>query len=388
MYRIPFNTPFVPQTSIDHVVKALQGRKFCGAGPYSTRCAEALQDLLGSHRVLLTPSCTDALEMMAVLAEITPGDEVILPSYTFVSTANAFLMQGAHLVFVDIRPDTMNLDETLVEEAITQKTKAIVPVHYAGVGCEMEQLQKIATAHNLLLLEDAAQGMAAHYHSTPLGTMGELGAFSFHETKNYHCGEGGALLVNVERLVERAEIVYEKGTNRSRFFRGEIDKYTWVDKGSSYLMPELSAAFLLGQIELLQEINQHRLALWNTYFQGLTPLAERNLLLLPHTPQGVQHNAHMFYIKLSGPRQRTALMAHLKDHGIHTVFHYVPLHSSKAGLRYGRFHGEDRYTTKESERLLRLPLYYKLSVEEVHLVVHAITTFFTTSSRTAQPDRY
>ena len=325
---------------------------------------------------MLTTSCTHATEMAALLADIQPGDEVIMPSYTFVSTADAFVLRGAVAVFVDIRPDTMNMDETLIESAITSKTKAIVPVHYAGVACEMDTIMNIAKAHNLMVIEDAAQGVMSTYKGKALGTIGDYGCYSFHETKNYSMGEGGALLIQDPVNVERAEIIREKGTNRSKFFRGEIDKYTWVAAGSSYLPSELNAAYLYAQLEQAQQIFDNRMACWNRYYEQLTPLAEARRLELPVIPEGCQHNAHMFYIKVKDLDERTALISYLKQQGIQTVFHYIPLHSSPAGRALGRFHGEDRYTTRESERLLRLPMYYGLQESDVDQVVHAIRSFW------------
>jgi dTDP-4-amino-4,6-dideoxygalactose transaminase len=314
--------------------------------------------------------------MAAILAEICPGDEVIMPSYTFVSTANAFVLRGAKVVFVDIRPDTMNMDETLIEDAITEKTKAIVPVHYAGVGCEMDTIMDIAKRHNLLVIEDAAQGIMASYHGTPLGAIGDFGCFSFHETKNLSMGEGGALLIRDSSYFLKAEIIREKGTNRSQFFRGEIDKYSWVEQGSSYLPSELNAAYLWGQIESADRIYEDRMNSWQLYYEQLKPLQEEGKIDLPVIPDGCVHNAHMFYIKTKDIQERTKLIEFLKQNGIGAVFHYIPLHSSAAGKRFGRFHGEDKYTTKESERLLRLPLYFGLTPDECMRVTTCIQDFF------------
>ena len=373
---ISFNVPPYVGTEDKYIAQAVANRKICGDGMFTKKCSAWLEEHTGTAKALLTTSCTHATEMAALLADIQPGDEVIMPSYTFVSTADAFVLRGAVAVFVDIRPDTMNIDETLIEEAITPKTKAIVPVHYAGVSCEMDTIMAIAKAHNLLVIEDAAQGVMSTYRGKALGTIGDYGCYSFHETKNYSMGEGGALLIQDPANVERAEIIREKGTNRSKFFRGEIDKYTWVAAGSSYLPSELNAAYLYAQLEQAQEIFDWRMACWDRYYEGLKPLAEAGRLDLPVIPEGCQHNAHMFYIKVKDLQERTALINYLKERQIHAVFHYIPLHSSPAGQVLGRFHGEDRYTTKESERLLRLPLYYGLRPEEVDLVIDAVQSFF------------
>lgn len=331
---------------------------------------------MGAAKVLLTTSCTHATEMAALLSHIQPGDEVIMPSYTFVSTADAFVLRGAVPVFVDIRPDTMNIDETLIEAAITERTRAIVPVHYAGVACEMDTIMDIARRYRLTVIEDAAQGVMSAYKGQALGTIGDFGCYSFHETKNYSMGEGGALLIKDSAKAEEAEIIREKGTNRSKFFRGQIDKYTWVDAGSSYLPSELNAAYLWAQLEKAEEINNNRLAAWNYYQQALQPLEERGRIQLPVIPQGCVHNAHMFYIKVKDLQERTAFIEYLKKNEIGAVFHYIPLHSSPAGCRFGRFHGEDRYTTSESERLVRLPMYYNLSEDEQGYIVDKIMEFF------------
>ena len=334
-----------------------------------------MKEQFHSREVLLTTSCTHALEMSAFLCDIHPGDEVIMPSYTFVSTANAFVLQGAKIVFVDIRPDTMNIDETKIEAAVTEKTKTIVPVHYAGVACEMDTILAIAKKYGLKVVEDAAQGVNAWYKGRALGTIGDFGCYSFHETKNYTMGEGGALLFQHQKYLERAEILREKGTNRSKFFRGQIDKYTWMDYGSSYLPGELNAAYLYGQLEACGKINDKRLELWERYYQGLKELEEAGKIELPVVPEYAVHNAHMFYIKARDLEQRTRLISWLKEHGIMSVFHYIPLHSAPAGRKFGRFHGEDIYTTKESERLLRLPMFYNLSVEEVDTVIRTVREF-------------
>ncbi|WP_259469984.1 dTDP-4-amino-4,6-dideoxygalactose transaminase, partial [Pseudomonas aeruginosa] len=329
------------------------------------------------HKTLLTPSCTASLEMAAILLDIKPGDEVIMPSFTFVSTSNAFVLRGATIVFVDIRPDTMNIDETKIEAAITEKTRAIVPVHYAGVACEIDTIMAIAKRHNLFVVEDAAQGVMSTYKGKALGTIGHIGCYSFHETKNYSSGgEGGATLINDPALINRAEIIREKGTNRSQFFRGQVDKYTWRDIGSSYLMADLQAAYLWAQLEEAEKINERRLAFWQIYYDALVPLAEKGLLTLPVVPEGLEHNAHMFYIKLNDIEQRTAFNEYMKAHGVLTVFHYVSLHTSPAGMKFGRFDGEDIFTTKESERLVRLPMFYNMTEEEQQTVIHHIREFF------------
>ena len=332
--------------------------------------------LTNTKKALITTSGTSALEMAAILANIQPGDEVIMPSYTFVSTANAFVLRGAKIVFVDIRPDTMNIDETQIEDAITEKTKAIVPVHYAGVACEMDTICDIAKRHNLLVIEDAAQGVMSRYKGKALGSIGDLGCYSFHETKNYSSGEGGAILVNHPEFVERAEIIREKGTNRTKFFRGQVDKYTWVDIGSSYLQSELNCAYLYGQIEKPEIINNDRMKSWQLYYRHLQPLADRGCIELPVIPEGCEHNAHMFYVKVSNLEERSRLISFLKDNCIGAVFHYIPLHSSPAGQRFGRFHGEDRYTTVESERLLRLPMYYGLTEENISYITKTLYDFY------------
>ena len=373
---IPFNVPPYIGTENQYIADAIQSHKICGDGPYTKKCQELLERQTGSAKVLLTNSGTDALEMAALLCDLKPGDEVILPSYTFSSTANAFALFGARLVFVDIRPDTMNIDENLIEAAITEKTKVIVPVHYAGVSCEMDTIMDIAHRHNLLVVEDAAQGVMSSYKGKALGAIDHIGCYSFHETKNYSMGEGGAILINDPKLVERAEIVREKGTNRSNFLRGQVDKYTWVDIGSSYLPSELNAAYLYGQLEDAEKINQDRLASWNHYARGLKELADSGKIELPVIPEGCGHNAHMFYIKTKDLEERTALQKYLRDHGIQTAFHYIPLHSAPAGEQFGSFFGEDKYTTKESERLVRLPMYYKLAPQDCSEVIAVIGSFW------------
>ncbi len=373
---INFNVPPYVGGEEDYIAQAIANRKLCGDGEFTKRCSAWLERETGTSRALLTTSCTHALEMGAMLCDIKPGDEVILPSYTFVSTANAFVLRGATAVFVDIRPDTMNIDETLIEDAITDRTVAIAPVHYAGVGCEMDTIMDIANRHGLKVVEDAAQAIQSTYKGKPLGTIGDFGCYSFHETKNISMGEGGALLVRDRHMAERAEIIREKGTNRSKFFRGEIDKYTWVDEGSSYLPSELNAAYLCAQLENADKIMASRMGAWNRYFELLRPLAEAGRIELPHIPEGCTHNAHMFYLKAADLDERTRLIAHLKAHNISSVFHYIPLHSSPAGRALGRFHGEDRYTTRESERLLRLPMWYGISDEQVTTVATAIDDFY------------
>lgn len=373
---ISFNIPPYIGTENKYIAQAIASHKICGDGTFTKRCSSWLEKKTGAAKALLTTSCTHATEMAALLSDIQPGDEVIMPSYTFVSTADAFVLRGAVAVFVDIRPDTMNIDETLIEAAITPKTRAIVPVHYAGVSCEMDTILAIAKAHNLLVIEDAAQGVMSTYKGKALGAIGDYGCYSFHETKNYSMGEGGALLIKDPANVERAEIIREKGTNRSKFFRGEIDKYTWVAAGSSYLPSELNAAYLYAQLEMAQEILDYRMNCWNYYYEQLTPLADVGRLELPIVPDGCQHNAHMFYIKVKNLEERTKMLSYLKEHGVNAVFHYIPLHTSPAGQRLGRFHGEDRYTTKESERLIRLPLYYGLSQEDLNTVVDAVNSFW------------
>ena len=373
---ISFNVPPVAGKELIYLEEAIRSKKICGDGAFTKRCSRWLEEQTGSERVLLTTSCTHATELAAILTDIKPGDEVIMPSYTFVSTADAFVLRGAKAVFVDIRPDTMNIDETLIEDAITEKTRAIVPVHYAGISCEMDTICDIAKRHNLYVIEDAAQGVMATYKSRPLGTIGDYGCYSFHETKNLSMGEGGALLIKDKANILRAEIVREKGTNRSQFFRGEIDKYTWMDAGSSYLPSELNAAYLWAQLEDAQKIYDDRMRSWNLYYEQLKPLADEGRIELPVIPEGCVHNAHMFYIKTRDLKERTDLIFYLKGKQINSVFHYIPLHSSPAGKRLGVFHGEDKYTTRESERLLRLPMYYGLGKENIECVTESIKNFY------------
>lgn len=374
---IDFNVPPYVGTEMEYVRQAAEvNHKICGDGPFSRKCHAWMEERFCAEKVLLTTSGTAALEMAAVLCDLKPGDEVILPSFTFSSTATAFQAMGATLVFVDIRPDTMNIDEGLIEDAITERTRVIVPVHYAGVSCEMDTIMDIARRHNLMVVEDAAQGVMSTYKGRALGTIGTFGCYSFHETKNYSMGEGGALVINDPKYIQRAEIIREKGTNRSLFKLGQVDKYTWVDRGSSYLQSDLNAAYLWAQLERADTINNDRLETWNYYYEHLKPLADAGKIELPIVPDGCVHNAHMFYIKVKDLDERTALISHLKEHGVMAVFHYVPLHSSPAGEMYGRFHGVDRYTTQESDRLVRLPMYYGLTDEDRTAVINAIATFF------------
>lgn len=373
---IPFNVPPYIGKEKDYVMQAIDSHKICGDGEYTKKCSAKLEEMTGAPKVLLTTSCTHATEMAALLSDFQPGDEVIMPSYTFVSTADAFVLRGAKAVFTDIRPDTMNIDEKLIESAITERTKAIVPVHYAGVSCEMDTIMDIARRYNLMVIEDAAQGVLSTYKGHPLGTIGDYGCFSFHETKNYSMGEGGALLIKNADMIEPAEIIREKGTNRSKFFRGQIDKYTWVNAGSSYLPSELNAAYLYAQLEEAQMIFDNRMNSWNTYYNELRPLAEKGYMELPTIPSDCEHNAHMFYIKLKNLEERTKFISYMKEQGILCVFHYIPLHSAPAGRKFGRFHGEDIYTTKESERLVRLPLFYGLSSEDCLKICKKIKNYF------------
>ena len=373
---INFNVPPFTGKEMEYMKQAVEAQKICGDGQFTKKCNQWIEEKTGTRKALLTTSCTHATELAALLAKVQPGDEVIMPSFTFVSTADAFVLRGAIPVFVDIRPDTMNIDEAKIEEAITEKTVGIVPVHYAGVSCEMDTIMDIAKRHGLWVIEDAAQGIMSTYKGKALGTIGDFGCFSFHETKNYSMGEGGALLIQDEKYIEDAEIYREKGTNRSKFFRGQIDKYTWVDYGSSYLPSDLNAAYLWAQLEMAEEINEHRLACWNRYYDNLKDLQNAGKITLPTIPEGCVHNAHMFYLKSKDLEERTAFIDFMKEKGILTVFHYIPLHSAPAGVRYGRFHGEDVYTTKESERLVRLPMYYSLTLEEVDFISDAIKEFY------------
>ncbi len=377
MTMIVFNNPPFTGKEIQYMQQAAaENKKICGDGPFTKRCEEWMCAKFGVPASYLTTSGTSALEMAALLCDIKPGDEVLLPSYTFCSTADAFVQRGARLVFVDIRPDTMNIDERLLESAITEKTKAIAVVHYAGVSCEMDTIMDIAKKHHLKVVEDAAQAFGSAYKGKPLGTIGDFGCFSFHETKNFSMGEGGAILLPDLSRRDQAEIVREKGTDRSKFFRGQIDKYTWEDYGSSYLPSDLNAAYLWAQLEEYDRVRNDRMASWNYYNEELKDLASRGCFTQPVIPEGCIHNAHMYYIKLEDLETRTRLIRHLKEHDILAVFHYIPLHSSPAGLKFGRFSGEDRYTTKESERLLRLPLYFGLTEEDCAAVCSSIKDFF------------
>ncbi len=373
---INFNVPPVTGKEVEYMQKAIENQKICGDGMYTKQCNEWLEKRFGAKKALLTTSCTHATEMAAILLNIQAGDEVIMPSFTFVSTADAFVLRGATAVFVDIRPDTMNIDENLIEAAITDKTKAIAPVHYAGVACEMDRIMEIAKKYNLAVVEDAAQGVMSTYKGRALGTIGDFGCFSFHETKNYTMGEGGALLLRDDTYVEDAEIIREKGTDRAKFFRGQVDKYRWVNYGSSYLPSDMNAAYLWAQLELAEEINDKRLALWNRYNRNLQSLAEAGRVELPYIPEECVHNAHMFYLKAKDLEERTALISYLKEKGILAVFHYIPLHSAPAGQKFGRFVGEDKYTTRESERLLRLPMYYALEEEQVDYITDTVKEFY------------
>ena len=373
---IDFNVPPFTGKELEYMQPAIKNKKICGDGEFTKKCSHWMEEKFQANHVLLTTSCTHALEMAAVLTQVKPGDEVILPSYTFVSTADAFVQRGATLVFVDIRPDTMNLDERLIEDAITDKTKVIVPVHYAGVGCAMDEIMEIAARHHLMVVEDAAQGIYAYYKGRALGTIGDFGCYSFHETKNYSMGEGGALVFQNNDFLERAEIIREKGTDRSKFFRGQVDKYRWMDYGSSYLPSDLNAAYLWAQLEMADTIRKDRLDSWNYYNEELRPLAEAGYIEQPFIPDYADHNAHMYYIKTKDLETRGRLIDFMRKHDILTVFHYVPLHSAPAGKKFGRFHGEDKYTTKESERLVRLPMYYHLKEEDREQVVKAIKEFY------------
>ena len=375
--RIPFNKPPYTGKEIAYITEAVtKNRKICGDGPFTKKCDAWFEERTGAAKSLLTTSCTHATELAALLCDIGPGDEVIMPAYTFVSTANAFVLRGAKPVFVDIRPDTMNIDETLIEAAVNEKTKAIVPVHYAGIACEMDTIMDIAARHNLYVIEDAAQGVLSTYKGRALGTIGDFGCYSFHETKNYSMGEGGALLMRDQKFVEEAEILREKGTDRAKYYRGQVDKYTWVNLGSSYLPGDMNAAYLWAQLEMADEINDKRRSLFDMYDEQLAPLAERGLIECPQIPNGCVGNGHMYYIKVKDIEERTELIRFLEEHEIMAVFHYVPLHTAPAGKMFGTFFGEDRYTTRESERLLRLPMYYELTPEEVLEITDKVKEFY------------
>lgn len=378
---INFNEPPFVGTELDYVKEAIANKKICGDGEFTKRCNEWLETRFGAKKALLTTSGSSALEMAAILCDIAPGDEVILPSYTFSTTATSFSNLGATLVFVDIRPDTMNIDEQKIEAAITERTRVIAPVHYAGVACEMDAIMDIAHRHNLKVVEDAAQAVMSTYKGQPLGTIGDFGCLSFHETKNFSMGEGGALLINDPAYIERAEIIREKGTNRSRFFRGQVDKYTWVDRGSSYLPSDMNAAYLWAQLQEADAITENRMAIWNAYYKSLAPFANAGRIELPAIPEGCMHNAHMFYIKLRNLDDRTAFINHMKAGGVQCTFHYIPLHSAPAGSKFGRFYGADTFTTTESDRLVRLPLYYDMNSNDRECVIDCACEFFSSSSR-------
>ena len=373
---IPFNVPPCVGDELKYIQQAIESHKICGDGQFTKKCNAWMEDRFKAEKVLLTTSGTTALDMAALLCSLKPGDEVILPSFTFSSTATAFVLVGAKLVFVDIRPDTMNIDEKKIESAITDKTKVIVAMHYAGVACDMDAIMDIARRHGLIVVEDAAQGVMSTYKGKALGTIGDFGCYSFHETKNYSMGEGGAVVVNNKAFIERAEILREKGTNRSKFFRGQVDKYTWVDIGDSYLPSEINAAYLWAQLEHADEINENRLATWHAYYDAFLPLKEAGHIELPTVPDECVHNAHMFYLKCKNLQERTAFINYLKQHDIGAVFHYVPLHSAPAGLKYGRFNGEDEFTTRESDRLVRLPMYYGLAGEDRNTVIRTVLAFY------------
>lgn len=373
---IRFNVPPYTGHELENVKKAIENEHICGDGEFTQKCSEYLEKITGTSKCLLTTSCTHALEMAALLCDLKEGDEVILPSYTFVSTADAFVLRGAKAVFVDIRPDTMNIDESLIEAALTERTKAIFVVHYAGVACEMDKIMEIAGRYGLKVVEDAAQAIMCTYKGKPLGTIGDFGCFSFHETKNFSMGEGGALLIRDPAYIEEAEILREKGTDRSKYFRGQVDKYRWMNFGSSYLPSDMNAAYLYTQFEMADEINQARIERWNQYYELLLPLQKAGKAELPRVPQGCKHNGHMFYIKTKDLEERTRLIDFMKEKDVLTVFHYVPLHSAPAGMKFGRFHGEDRYTTRESERLLRLPMFYQLTEQQTAYIAGAVKEFY------------
>ena len=373
---IHFNVPpFIP-TAFDYMRDAVESHKICGDGKYTKMCNEWIEEKFGVHKALLTTSGSTALDMAALLCDVKPGDEVILPSFTFSSTANAFALRGATLVFVDIRPDTMNIDEKKIEQAINEKTKVIIAMHYAGVACEMDTIMDIARRHNLMVVEDAAQAVMSTYKGKALGTIGDFGCFSFHETKNYSMGEGGAILINNPDYNERAEILREKGTNRAKFFRGQVDKYTWVDFGDSYLPSKLNAAYLWAQLQKAEEVNQNRIATWQKYYDAFKPLVDLRKVDIPYVPDECVHNAHMFYLKLKNLEQRTEFIKYMRENNVCCVFHYIPLHSAPAGLKFGRFDNDDEFTTKESERLVRLPMYYNLKSIDLEYIIEEVNSFF------------
>lgn len=373
---INFNIPPFTGNEFKYMQEAVNNHKICGDGPFTKRCDEWMEKRFNAEKVMLTTSGSSALDMAAMLCDLKPGDEVILPSFTFSSTANSFVLAGAKLVFVDIRPDTMNIDETKIEAAITDKTRVICPVHYAGVACEMDTIMEIAKKHNLLVVEDAAQGVMSTYKGKSLGTIGDFGCYSFHETKNYSMGEGGAIVINNAEYIERAEILREKGTNRTQFFRGQVAKYNWVDFGDSYLQSDLNAAYLWAQLEKADEINNNRLNTWNAYYEAFKPLQDKGLITLPTVPNDCVHNAHMFYIKCKDLETRQAFIKFMKENDVLCVFHYVPLHSAPAGLKFGRFEGIDEHTTPDSDRLVRLPMYYNMDKNELSIVINKTIEFF------------
>ena len=372
---IDFNIPPYVGKEFEYMQEAVKNKKICGDGPFTKKCNEWLEHRFGAKKAMLTTSGSTALDMAALMCGIKPGDEVILPSFTFSSTANSFVLAGAKLVFVDVRPDTMNIDETKIEAAITERTRAIVPVHYAGVACEMDTIMAIAKKYGLMVVEDAAQGVMSTYKGKALGTIGDFGCYSFHETKNYSMGEGGAILVNNEAYIERAEILREKGTNRSQFFRGQVAKYNWVDFGDSYLQSDLNAAYLWAQLEQADIINNDRLSTWNAYWNAFRPYAEKGYITLPTIPEGCVHNAHMFYIKFADLDTRQDFIKFMKENQVQCTFHYVPLHSAPAGLKFGRFCGQDVYTTSESDKLVRLPMYYNMSEQDRSTVIAKVIEY-------------
>ena len=376
MQMIHFNRPPVVGTELKYINEAIENHKICGDGSFTKKCDEWLEKRFAAQKVLLTTSGTTALEMAALMCGLEPGDEVILPSFTFSSTATAFVLTGAKLVFVDLRPDTMNLDESKIEAAITDRTKVICVMHYAGVSCDMNAIMSLAKRYNLLVVEEAAQGVISSYQGSALGTIGDFGCYSFHETKNYSMGEGGAIVINHSECNERAEILREKGTNRSKFFRGEIAKYNWVDYGSSYLPSDINAAYLWAQLQVADEINNKRIRIWNTYYEAFQEFGKKGVIGLPQIPSDCVHNAHIFYIKCKDIDERTGFIRYMKEHDILCTFHYVPLHSAPAGMKFGRFNGEDIYTTRESERLVRLPLYYNMEEKDLEYVISTATVFF------------